>query len=92
MVSAICPNCNILLVEASSATDANLYAAEDYAASLGAKYVSNSWGGSEYTGQTTDDSYFNHPGVVITASTGDDGNGADTRPPRGTSPRSAAPR
>ena len=43
---------------------------------LGAKYVSNSWGGGEYTGQTTDDSHFNHPGVAITVSTGDNGNGA----------------
>ncbi len=76
MVSAICPLCKILLVEATSATDANLYAAEDYAAAH-AKYVSNSWGGSEYSGQTTDDSHFNHPGVAITVSSGDDGNGAE---------------
>ena len=76
MVSAICPSCHILLVEANSATDANLYAAEDYAASQ-AKFVSNSWGGSEYSGQTTDDSHFNHPGVAITVSSGDNGNGAE---------------
>ncbi len=76
MVSAICPNCHIILVEASSATDSNLYAAEDRAVSLGAKFVSNSWGGTEYSGQTTDDAYFNHPGVVVTASTGDAGYGA----------------
>lgn len=75
MVSAICPNCKILLVEANSANDADLYTAVDYA-SAHAKYVSNSWGGSEYSGQTTDDSHFNHPGVAITASTGDDGTGA----------------
>jgi Putative Ig domain len=74
MVSAICPNCHILLVEANSATDSALYAAEDYAASH-ASYVSNSWGGPEYSGQTTDDAHFNHKGVVITASTGDDGTG-----------------
>ncbi len=76
MVSAICPNCHILLVEANSANDADLYAAEDYAAGH-AKYVSNSWGGNEYSGQTTDDSHFNHPGVAITVSSGDDGNGAE---------------
>ena len=76
MVSAICPNCHIILVEASSATDSNLYAAEDHAVSLGAKFVSNSWGGTEYSGQTVDDAYFNHPGVVVTASTGDAGYGA----------------
>src|SRR5215475_7616398 len=77
MVSAICPNCNIILVEASSASDANLYAAEDRAVTMGAKFVSNSWGGGEYSGQTTDDSHFNHPGVAITVSSGDNGNGAE---------------
>ncbi len=76
MVSAVCPLCKILLVEATSPTDANLYAAEDYAAAH-AKYVSNSWGGDEYSGQTTDDSHFNHPGVAITVSSGDDGTGAE---------------
>jgi hypothetical protein len=77
MVSAICPNCNIILVEANSATDANLYAAEDRAVAMGAKFVSNSWGGGEYSGQTTDDSHFNHPGVAITVSSGDDATGAE---------------
>jgi len=77
MVSAICPNCHILLIEANSASDANLYAAEDRAVTMGAKYVSNSWGGGEYSGQTTDDSHFNHPGVTITVSSGDNGNGAE---------------
>jgi hypothetical protein len=76
MVSAICPSCRILLVEANSATDADLYAAEDFAASQ-AKFVSNSWGGSEYSAQTTDDSHFNHPGVAITVSAGDSGNGSE---------------
>ena len=76
MVSAICPNCHIILVEASSASDANLYAAEDRAVTMGAKFVSNSWGGPEYSGQTTDDSHFNHPGVAITVSSGDSGTGA----------------
>jgi hypothetical protein len=76
MVSAICPSCHILLVEANSASDADLYTAEDYAASH-AKFVSNSWGGNEYSGQTTDDSHFNHPGVAITVSSGDSGNGSE---------------
>ena len=76
MVSAACPLCHILLVEATSATDANLYTAEDYAAAH-ADYVSNSWGGSESSGQTSDDTHFNHPGVAITVSSGDDGTGAE---------------
>ena len=48
-----------------------LYVAENAAASL-AGYISNSWGGSESSSDTTlDSTYFNHPGDVITASAGD---------------------
>jgi subtilase family serine protease len=75
MVSAICPKCHILLVEASSANDSDLVAAVSRAVTMGAKYVSNSWGGSEFSGQTTLDKQLNHPGVAITFSTGDDGYG-----------------
>ncbi len=72
MVSAVCPNCHILLVEASSATTANLGTAVNTAVSLGAKFVSNSYGGSEDGSENTyDSSYFHHPGVAITASSGD---------------------
>jgi subtilase family serine protease len=73
MVSAICPNCHILLVEASSATLANLGTAVNTAVALGAKYVSNSYGG----GDSSPSSAYNHPGVAITASTGDDGFGVE---------------
>ncbi|MFD5538303.1 peptidase S8, partial [Streptomyces sp. NPDC127079] len=62
MASAICPNCKILLVEATSATMANLGTAVNEAVSLGAKFVSNSYGGSESSSDTSyDSSYFNHP-------------------------------
>ncbi|MER5666555.1 S53 family peptidase [Streptomyces mirabilis] len=78
MASAICPNCNILLVEATSATMANLGKAVNEAVTLGAKYVSNSYGGSESSSDTSyDSSYFNHPGVAITVSAGDSGYGAE---------------
>ncbi|MEV5959941.1 putative Ig domain-containing protein, partial [Streptomyces sp. NPDC051987] len=78
MVSAVCPNCNIILVEANSATDADLGTAENEAVALGAKFVSNSWGGSESSSQTSEDtSYFKHPGVAITVSAGDSGYGAE---------------
>ncbi len=76
MVSAICPNCSILLVEASSNSNPNLYAAVDRAVAMGAKFVSNSWGGSEASNESSSDAHFNHPGVAITASTGDSGYGA----------------
>ncbi|WP_055490610.1 S53 family peptidase [Streptomyces sp. TP-A0356] len=78
MASAICPNCNILLVEAKSASMANLGTAVNEAVKLGAKFVSNSYGGSESSSDTTyDSSYFKHPGVAITVSAGDSGYGAE---------------
>ncbi|MER5403221.1 putative Ig domain-containing protein [Streptomyces sp. NPDC002769] len=78
MVSAVCPNCNIILVEATSPTDANLGTAENEAVALGAKFVSNSWGGGESSSQTGEDtSYFKHPGVAITVSSGDEAYGAE---------------
>jgi len=79
MVSAICPNCKILLVEADSNSFANLAAAVDTAASpsLGANAISNSYGGSEYAGEVSDEAHFNHPGVAITVSSGDSGYGAE---------------
>lgn len=79
MVSAICPNCKILLVEASSNSLANLGAAVNEAVALGANEISNSYGGNESSGDTSsygyDSSFFNHPGVAITASSGDNGYG-----------------
>jgi subtilase family serine protease len=78
MVSAIAPNAKILLVEAKSATMTNLGTAVNEAVTLGAKFVSNSYGGSESSADTTyDSSYFNHPGVAITVSAGDGGYGAE---------------
>ncbi|MFF8229342.1 S53 family peptidase [Streptomyces caelestis] len=78
MASAICPNCHILLVEARSATMANLGTAVNEAVSLGARYVSNSYGGGESSSDATYDSaYFDHPGVAITVSAGDGGYGAE---------------
>jgi subtilase family serine protease len=78
MVSAICPNCHILLVEAKSATTANLGTAVNEAVKLGATEVSNSYGGSESSSDTSyDSSYYNHPGVAITASSGDDAYGVE---------------
>ena len=73
MVSAICPLCKIDLVEADNDTGTGLYVAEETAATtLGAHYISNSWGGSESSSDLTYDSeYFGVSGVVYTASAGD---------------------
>ncbi|MFF7053139.1 peptidase S8 [Streptomyces griseorubiginosus] len=78
MVSAIAPNAHILLVEATSPTMANLGKSVNEAVALGAKFVSNSYGGSESSSDTSyDSSYFNHPGVAITVSAGDSGYGTE---------------
>ncbi|WP_435881563.1 putative Ig domain-containing protein [Streptomyces xanthochromogenes] len=78
MVSAVCPQCHILLVEATSANMDDLGAAVNRAVTMGAKYVSNSYGGSEdSTDPSSDASYFNHPGVAITVSSGDSGYGVE---------------
>jgi subtilase family serine protease len=77
MASAICPNCKILLVEASSNSFANLSAAVDEAATLGANVISNSYGGGEYSGEVNDQEHFNHPGIAITVSSGDNGFGVE---------------
>lgn len=77
-VSAACPTCKILLVEATSPANADLYAAVDTAAHHpGVVAVSNSYGGAEAATQTADDAHFNHPGIAITVSSGDSGYGVE---------------
>ena len=73
---AICPSCHILLVEATTNSFANLLTAEDYAAAH-ATIVSNSWGGSESSSETSNDTHFNHLGTPITFSSGDGGYGVE---------------
>jgi len=73
MVSAVCPKCHILLVEASSASLKSLATAVNQAARLGAKAISNSYGADEYSSVTGYDSSYNHPGVAVTVSSGDGG-------------------
>lgn len=73
---AICQNCNILLVEASSASYSNLMASVDRARLMGANVISNSYGSSEFSGETAYDSHFNYLGIAFTFSSGDSGYGA----------------
>jgi subtilase family serine protease len=77
MASAICPNCKILLVEASSNSVDDLDTAVDRAATMGATQISNSYGGPEYSGETSEESHFNHAGIAITVSSGDNGYGVE---------------
>jgi subtilase family serine protease len=69
---AIAPGAHILLVEAKSNSFTNLLAAEDYARTH-AQYVSNSWGGSEFSGEAGYDSHFAQNGVSFFVSAGDAG-------------------
>jgi|KBSMisStaDraftv2_1062788.scaffolds.fasta_scaffold19396_3 hypothetical protein len=77
IVHGLCPNCKILLVEAATNSVANLLKAVDYARTH-ANIVSNSWGGSEFSSETTStyDAHFSHVGIPITFSSGDNGYGA----------------
>ncbi len=77
MVSAACPACRILLVESDDASLDNMGPAVDTAVSLGAQFISNSYGaqagaGDDFSPWEPD---YNHPGVVVTAASGDAGYG-----------------
>jgi subtilase family serine protease len=76
MVSATCPSCRILLVEASSASFGNLGAAVNYAASQKVDAISNSYGGSDAS-DASYGHYYDHPGTAITVSSGDNGYGVE---------------
>jgi subtilase family serine protease len=71
MVSAVCPLCHILLVEANSSGFNDLATAENEAVTLGAHVISNSWGNGEFDGETSYDNNWDHPGVDVTFSSGD---------------------
>lgn len=71
MVSAVCPHCKILLVEANSTSLDDLGAAVNTAANLGARAISNSYYTTEWSTENTYDHYYNHPGIAVTVSAGD---------------------
>ena len=71
MVSAACPRCHILLVEANSASLSDLGAAVDEAATFRPLAISNSYYAPEWSSEQREDSHFHHPGIAITASSGD---------------------
>jgi hypothetical protein len=74
-VRGMCRRCKILLVEANSNSTDDLAAATNRAAAMHATEISNSYGGIETdpSNNATNRAAYNHPGIVITASTGDDG-------------------
>jgi hypothetical protein len=78
MVSAACPACHILLVEATDNSFDNLVAAVNTAAGTdGVVAISNSYGAPEFLGETGYDADYTHPGIAVTVSSGDNGYGAE---------------
>ncbi len=75
MASAICPSCPLLYVGANSNSFADLGAAVDEANTKGAKVISNSYGGTEFSTEGTLATHYSHSGVAITVSSGDSGYG-----------------
>jgi len=77
MVSAACPNCHILLVQASSASFSNLWSGVDYAKTVaGVRAISNSYGNTDSSSYAQYDSHYAGNNIAITVSTGDNGYGA----------------
>lgn len=76
MASAMCPGCKIILVQASTSSLSDLATAENTAVSLGAKAISNSYGGGE-SGTSGYENAWNHPGIAVTVSSGDNGYGVE---------------
>jgi kumamolisin len=75
---AMAPNAKIVLVEAASANFNDLFAAVDSASNYIAAHggygeVSMSWGGSEFSGENSNDSHFTKSGIVYFAASGDTG-------------------
>lgn len=80
MISAACPTCHIVLVEANQPTDGALFRAEQAAVDAGATVTNHSFGRIELTGAERDALHFEHPGVTAVASTGDFGYGPASFP------------
>jgi kumamolisin len=73
---AMAPNATIVLMEAASNSNTDLYAAVQAANAIFVAHkfkgeVSMSWGGSEFSGEAADDSNFIQAGVTYYASSGD---------------------
>jgi subtilase family serine protease len=77
MVSAICPRCSILLVEARTNSFDDLGIAVQRAASLGATAISNSYGAGEFSTEASYEAPYHQPGIAVTVSSGDAGYGVE---------------
>jgi hypothetical protein len=89
MVSAACPECHILLVEATEQSMKDLAAATEEAYKLGASEISNSYGTPEDDPKTCPNKEgckeylgdYDHPGIPITVASGDEGYDDDAGAP-----------
>lgn len=75
MLSATCPQCRIVLVEADSNEFDDMATAVETAAKLGATVISNSWAAEEFAGEAAENPRFDHPGIPTLFATGDWGYG-----------------
>jgi hypothetical protein len=78
MAHAVCQGCRVLLVEAKSPELTDLGAGVNAAVALGASEISNSYTAPEESSIASfyaelNASYYDHPGVVVTAAAGDCG-------------------
>ncbi len=73
MVSAACPKCSIVVVEADSASLDDLGTAVDAGAAAGANAISNSYYAVEWSSEQSEDVHYRHAGIAVTASSGDRG-------------------
>jgi alpha-tubulin suppressor-like RCC1 family protein len=71
MVSAACPKCHILLVEADSEYLEDLGPAVEKAAEMGANVITDSWGILDYPYGSSYNHYFKHPGIPVLFASGD---------------------
>jgi subtilase family serine protease len=71
---AMAPGATIAVIVSKDASINNLLAAVNYAyTTVNASVVSMSWGAGDFSGSSTYNSYFNHPGMSFVASSGDTG-------------------
>jgi len=86
MAHAICQNCHIVLVETTGEENPELGSGVNAAVAAGATEISNSYGSIEAESAVAaeermwNEKAYDHPGVVITASTGDCGNHDQNNP------------
>ena len=77
MVSAACPKCNIILIEANDPSLEDLGVAVERAGTLGATVISDSWATPDFSGSKSYNSYFDNLGVPVLFASGDSGYGPE---------------